>query len=242
METDQSGSQKRTFARRLLFAVLAITSFIVVLHLVFQYLNLEVFYQQNGQIYELSNRFDLDDESSVPTWFAQAVFLSIATAAWLASALETNKKPRQLWRVIALVGLIFSVDEISGLHERVLQTVHVAFFQDNSPTQSDNAWLVLAPVLMAAAAWLGWAMWRAFPRRTFMIFAAAGLTFVSGAIVVDLLTTTSPRETFLNQGMLVGIEEGMELVGSVVGLYAIIDYLEARFGTKLKTAWRIVSK
>lgn len=242
MDTDGSGAQRRGFAKRLLDVLLITAAAIIGLHLLLQYLNLEVYHQQNGQIYELSNRFDLDDESSVPTWLAQALFLGIAAAAWMASTLETRKKPRRLWRVIAFTGLIFSVDEVAGLHERVLQTVHVMFFQDSSPTQSDNAWLVLAPLLLALASWLGWTMWRTFPRRTFVIFAAAGFTFVGGAIVVDLLTTTSPRETFLNQGVMVALEEGMELFGAAVALFATADYLEVRFGTRLKSAWRGLGK
>lgn len=236
METNHQQSQPRTVAKRLLYILLFATSLVIITHLVFQYLNLEVFYQQNGQIYELSNRFDLDDESSVPTWLAQFLFLAIAAAAWLSAYLQNQKRPRRLWTSIAVIGLLFSIDEISALHERLLQTIHVAFFQDNAATTADNAWLVLAPFIVLLAAYLLWMMWRILPKRTIGIFIFAGLVFVGGAMFVDLLANTSERETFLNQGLLVGLEESMELFGCVVALYAIVDYLERKYHTPIRQA------
>lgn len=229
METKGSEGHKQKFAKRLLYFLLVVTAVVVMVHFVLQYLNLEVFYQQNGQIYELSNRFDLDDESSLPTWLSQFLFLAISAAAALTAFLQKRKRPRFLWILIAVLGLLFSIDEIATLHERLLQTIHVAFFQDNAPTSSDNAWLVLAPFIMLAGLWVLWMLWRTLPKRTIGLFVMAGLVFVGGAVLVDLIANTSERETFLNQGLLVGLEESMEMFGCVVAFYAIADYLESSY-------------
>lgn len=217
---------KMSFATRMLLSLVVVTLIITGTHLLFQYLNLVVFYQQVGQFYELSNRFDFDDESSVPTWFAQALFLIISASAFLAGYLQTSRPARRVWWLIAVVGLIFSLDEISALHERILQTLHVTVFQDASPTGLSNAWWIVLPFVLLFSAWLIWKMLHLLPRRTILLFVFSGFIFLSGAIIVDLLTNATPRETFLNQGVFVAIEETLELLGSIIGLYAIVNYLE----------------
>lgn len=214
------------YSTRLLSILLKVTVLILSLHFLMQYLNLEVFYQQNGQIYELANRFDLDDESSVPTWFSQILFLLISLGALLAAYFQTNNASRNLWRIIAGIGLLFSLDEATTLHEYILQTLHVLFFKDASPTGQHNAWWLVAPFVLAAGAWLIWKALRLLPRQTVTLFMTAGFTFLAGAFVVDMITSTAYRETFLNQGILVAIEESFELLGTVIALYAIADYLE----------------
>ena len=218
---------KTPFATRMLWVLVCFTLILTGVHLLFQYLNIVVFYQQVGQFYELSNRFDFDDESSVPTWFSQLLFLVIGASAFLAGYLQTNKPARRLWWMIAAVGLVFSLDEISGLHERVLQSIHVMFFQDASPTGLANAWLVVLPFVLVASAWLIWKMLHFLPRRTIFLFTLSGVVFLSGAIFVDMLASTAPRETYLNQGVYIAMEETLEFLGTVLGLYAIVSYLEA---------------
>ncbi|MBW3568904.1 hypothetical protein KY385_02120 [Candidatus Parcubacteria bacterium] len=216
----------KSYAMRLLRILLSATVLIFFMHLLLQYLNWLVFYQQNGLVYELANRFDLDDESSVPTWFSQILFFLIGVLALLAAYLEAKIAPRRLWQVIGAVGLIFSIDEVAGLHEFVLQSLHVLFFKDATPTSSDNAWLLIAPIILLAASVFAWKMWRLLPRRTLFLFVAAGSIFLVGAIAVDMLTSVVPRESFLNQGMLVAFEETLELLGTVIVVYAIVDFLE----------------
>lgn len=218
----------------MLWILLVATAAIVAVHLTLQYLNFVVHYQQVGQLYELANRFDLDDESSVPTWFAQVLFFAISLSAGLAAYLQTHKPSRRLWGIIAILGLILSLDEVAGLHEFVLQSLHNVFFRDASPTGLANAWWIAAPFILLASGWLVWKMTRLLPRRTMALMAAGGAIFLTGAVAVDLLTSLAPRETFLNQGVLVAVEEGLELVGSVIVLYAAIDYLEKHHYTVLK--------
>ncbi|HYF96808.1 MAG TPA: hypothetical protein VD947_02080 [Patescibacteria group bacterium] len=229
---------KRSVAIRILWVLLSVTFIITATHLLFQYLNLAVFYQQVGQFYELSNRFDFDDESSVPTWFSQLLFLAIGVSALFAAYLQKDKAPRRLWSIIAGIGLVFSLDEISGLHERVLQSIHVLLFQDAGPTKLANAWWVVLPFVLIICGWLIWQIARLLPTRTLFIFVLSGFVFLSGAVLIDLFTSVASRETFLNQGVYVAIEETLELIGTIIALYAILDYLETNYHTTIANAIR----
>lgn len=227
-------SSRRSYASHIFKLLLWITFALFAIHLSLQYLNWEVFYQQNGQIYELTNRFDLDDEASVPTWFSQLLFLLVGLGALLASYMQHKPKARRLWQLIALIGVLFSIDEIAGLHEFVLQTIHVLFFKDAGPTEMDNAWLIVLPFILLGGIWLLWNLYKVIPKRTLLLIAGAGVIFLSGAIGVDLFTSITERESYLNQGILTGLEEAMELLSVTVVIYAITDYLERYHNERIK--------
>lgn len=227
---------KKTFAAAMLRRLVYATGVVLCLHLLLQFLNLEVFYQQNGQIYELSNRFDLDDESSVPTWFSQFLFLAFAAVSFLAAHLANKRSLARMWRGFGLLGVIFSVDEIATLHEHILQSLHVILFQDEVPTSFANAWWLVGPVAVLAAGWIIWKVHKLLPPSTTKLLAASGIIFLTGAIIFDALTSVVPREAFLNQGLLVAVEETMELLGVILALYAAVDYVELSYKSRIRRA------
>ncbi len=229
---------RRTIARRILHVLLLSVVVLLGLHLFLQWLNLGVYHQQHGQFYELSNRFDFDDEASVPTWFAQFIYLLIAVGASLAAYLQPDRRTRLIWSVIATVSLFFSIDEIAGLHEFVLQTLHVIVYGDAKPSGLDNAWLLVAPVIIAVTGLFIYTMARTIPRRTIKFFSVAVVIFLIGAAGIDIVTSEVERETFLNQTFLSGIEESMELISLVIVIYALADYLERQHGKKFRALWQ----
>jgi len=233
---------KKPIATKILFILLSIGFLLFLTHLVLQYLNIVIHYQQVGSIYELSNRFDLDDESSVPTWFSQALFLVLSVVAFFAAYLQTEKSKKFTWSVIGLIGLIFSIDEVASLHEYVLQLIHVQFFQDSTATAYDNAWLFVAPFLIVIFGWLVWVMSRSLPKRTVMLFALSGVLILTGAVFIDLLAVVEERETFLNQGVIVSLEELLEILGVIIAVYATVDFLERRHKQAISESLRALRK
>lgn len=200
----------------------------LILHLGLQYLNLLVYNEQNGFVFELSNRLDLGDESSLPTWLSQFLLLLLAFFAWVASREESQAVAKRLWRLIALAGLVASIDEIAAGHELSLQTIHNHFFHEQQPTLVKNAWLIVGPAVIAAGlAFLLWA-YRILPRRTFWLLTWSAVLFGAGAVGVDWLSSGVDPATFLSQGWLVGLEETLEIVGSALAVYATVEYLETR--------------
>lgn len=230
--------KSKSFSNSLAKVLLALTLLIVVGHLLLQYLNIEVFYQQNGFAYELSNRFDLDDENSVPTWFSQLLFLLISLGAAFAAYLSKTKSLRRIWILISAVGLLLSLDEVSTLHEFILQSLHNLFYRDSAPTSFNNAWLLLTPLILLAVGWALYKIAKLLPRRTTILFAGATVIFLIGAIFFDALASITDRETFINQGVMIAIEESLELIGCVVAVYAISDYLERQHGSQIIAAFK----
>lgn len=226
-----------SYAKRIGRWLVITTLAIVGLHLLFQQINLNVFHQQNGYFFELSNRFDMDDESSIPTWFAQVLFLLIAGAAAFAALAEKIKAKRVLWIIIALISTFLSIDEVAGIHEQVLQTIHVLLFHESAPTLLANAWLVILPIVLLAIVLLGKQMIKHFPARLLFVLGAGAGVFLTGAIGVDIVTQginiPDLSLEFLQQGLFVGIEESLELTGAVIVLYGIMEYIENTHNKKI---------
>jgi hypothetical protein len=63
------------------------------------------------------------------------------------------------------------------------------------------------------------------------LFVLGGGMFLMGAVFVDALSTDMFSQPFLFQGLAVAVEESLELVGSAVILYDVVDYIE-RFKSK----------
>lgn len=231
-KTKQQSIQK--LPSRILGVLLLITGVLLLTHLGLQYLNLEVYHQQHGQVYELSNRLDMDDEISVPTWYAQALFIMFGCLALLCGYLESSRAKKRLWYLFGVISLAFSVDEGAGLHEFFLQTLHVIFYGDASAEKSSNAWLIVLPFIVMAGIGLAYAMWRLVPKRTTILMVIAGLMFISGAVFIDMYTSVVERESFYAQGTLVAIEETAELVGTSLAIYAVANYLTVAHRRKIE--------
>lgn len=66
-----------------------------------------------------------------------------------------------------------------------------------------------------------------------MLFLAAAAIFVSGALLMDFvgeLHKNERGEANMTYAMLTGFEEALEMVGVLVFLYGLLDYLESQIG------------
>lgn len=231
-------TNNRTFKHslKMLGWLLAIITLLAAAHLLMQYLNLVVYSEQNGRVYELSNRLDFDDEASLPTWFSQFVFLGIAASATLAAYMQRQKAIRRIWGIVALLGLLFAIDETAAIHELLLQTVHLLLFGEKGPSIVANAWVVLLPFIAAAGVTLLLQMRKHLPALTVKLFLVGGVIFMTGAVGLDILTNADAVNTFYAKGILVAIEETLELLGTTTALYAVLQYLESNYATNIKRA------
>lgn len=209
---------------------------IVLVHVALKYISVAIYNEQHGFLFELSNRFDLNDENSVPQWVTQALFLASGVSAFLAAYMSDRRPVARLWTFIGVLGVILSIDDVATLHEYALQSLHNAFFVDMPPTLVRNSWLVLLPFIVSGVAvLLVWAV-RLLPRRTAACMALGSIVFIIGAVVIDSLANTVPERSFTGQGLLGGIEGGLQLVGTAIFFYAIVDYLERHHALAIKKA------
>lgn len=223
------------------FALLvSVSAILLTLHLAFQHLNL-AYNEKHGQIFEISNRFDVDDEASVPTWFSQAVWIGVAGASLLAARLSKVKAINKLWLVMALIGLVFSIDEVSGLHELSLQSLHLLFFGLEQSSSTVNAWWLVLPLVLVFGLWFVWKLLKVLQLKPWLIMMAGWTFFLIGAVGFELYGNDIPHNTFLYQGIVTGVEEGLEMLGGIIILCVILNHLDTAHASEIKQAWRTLS-
>ncbi len=224
--------------RRLFWWFVGITAVLLIIHLALQYLNVNVYNEKHGQIFELSNRFDMDDEVSVPSWFAQFALSVSGVLALLAVVMSADKGLQRLWTGLGVLGVLLALDEGAGLHEFVLQIVHLGFFGLDSPTAALNAWWVVIPFIVGIGLWILWYVWKHVPRKTFALMAVGGVLYVAGAVVMDLSSSSYKGVNFFYQGILTGVEETLELLGTSIVIYGVASYIDTHHGDTVRKAWR----
>lgn len=192
---------------------------------------------QYGAFYELTNRFDFDDEASIPTWLSQFIFLLISGVALLLAYIEKQKSTKAIWYSVAVVALLGSLDEVATLHENILQSLHIFFIAESTPKILANAWVLIIPFLLLAIGVFILKAVRILPRKTLQKLVVALSLYFTGAIIIDILTSSLVASNgFFRQGVMVAIEEMLELSGQILALYALGDYADSKFGHKLRRA------
>lgn len=158
--------------------------------------------------------FDLDEEESFGTWFSSGI-LFVAGLLLLnqARALRPNgDSEHRWWFVLGLAFVLLSVDEVVGMHE-LMNTL-----------MEEDPWTVVGfPVLAVVGLSYLPFLWR-YRGRTALLFVVAGLIYGGGAVGVEHFTDAEVNS--LHYNMWTALEEGMEMSGVIVLIYAILDFMQ----------------
>ena len=112
---------------------------------------------------------------------------------------------------MAIGFLVLSVDEVVGLHE-LLNT-----FMD------ETSWTVIGfPILVVVGLSFLPFLW-AHRWRTGLLFVLAGAIYGGGAVGVEHYTDAEVNS--LHYNMWTALEEGMEMAGVVLFIYAVLDHM-----------------
>ena len=196
--------------RRTLISVIVA---LVVVHVAFQLVN----YLITPTPWLYRELFHLDEEDSFPTWYSAIALLGAALLLGVVAARKRHQQDRwtRHWIGLAAGFLLLSMDEIVGLHETL-------------NTETDFSWtLVGAPVaLLVFAIYLPFL--RALPDRFRSRLLIAGMTFLTGALVVEYAQTPLSDAGLIDSlgyNLAVVPEEALEMLGVVILIHALIDYL-----------------
>lgn len=223
-------------ASRLLVLLLAVSFVMFLLHVGLKYVSVVRYEEQHLVWFEMSNRFDMNDENSVPQWFTLLCFLLVSVGSYFASYLAKEVSLRRVWIVIGTLALLLSIDDAAAIHESVLALMHLSVFDDTPATLLQNAWLFLVPVVVVVGVWVLIRAHRQLPKPTTAKLVFGGVVFLTGAIVVDSLANTVPDRSFAGQGVVAGIEGLLQMVGLSILVYTVYDYLLNRHGKSLQAA------
>lgn len=207
----------------------ALTACLIVAHVSVQTVR---FATDNDSLAGLVALFSLGADGNLPTFYSSFAILFcamlltlIGVAGWGDRHIHTA-----YWLGLAAIFLFLSVDEMLELHEHLNEPIRSAlktsgFFY--------YAWVIPygALLLIFLAAYLRFLL--RLPGRTAVLFVVAGATFVSGGIGVEMISAAHSEihgNLNVTYVTLQTIEESLEMVGIVIFIFALAEYIDQRFG------------
>jgi hypothetical protein len=182
--------------------------------------------------------FNLGGENNLPAWYSSfALLLSSTLLGIIGLHRREEANPyRWHWLALALIFFCLSVDEGASIHERMLdRLIHrwleATGYLDYALSVIGTAW-VLGGVLFALIVFLlFWHFLQHLPLTTKALFLIAGAMYIAGAIGLEAVGgqyLARHGGNTLTYSMMVAVEEGLEMFGVVVFLYALMLYMAAQ--------------
>lgn len=187
----------------------------------------------HSRLFGLTHLFNLDEENNISTWFCS---LLLSTCALLLALIGVQKKreaaPYSIhWLSLAVIFLILSVDETASMHDLtsplLRQTLDIS-----EGSYFWEAWVVLGGCFVLIIGVSSIRLLTILPHRTKWLFMLAGSVYVGGAMGMEMVrATTYPYDPTTLRYILGGLaEEGMEMMGVAIFVYALFSYLASEIG------------
>jgi len=195
---------------------------LIILHLVFCYININL--EPSLLLYEIGERFNMDNEISIPTWFAQILLFVIAS---LFAFIYIDEK-RKEWLFLSLIFVFLSIDEGAEIHELMIRP-----FQEILGIDSGLfffAWIipVLVIVFILGIAFLKF--FNSLPKKIKLLLFFSAFIFILGSVGVEMISGDYwQANNFvydMNYRILNALEEGLENFGSIIAIFALIIYIK----------------
>lgn len=176
--------------------------------------------------------FDLNREQNIPTLFSTLQLLACSALLLLAGSDVRSKheKGAGYWFGLAWIFAFLGGDEFCEWHEHLIKPLRESL---HSTGALSFAWVIPYSALVLLFA-VGYARfwWRLQP-RTRWLFAVAGVLYVGSGIGMEMVGS----ELFTLYGwesvqfdVETLVEEGGEMFGVALFLFAVLDYLSQRLG------------
>ena len=170
----------------------------------------------------LRQLFDLDEENNLPSWYSSIALFITSIFLWLCAREKQaiGDAWKRQWKILALGFLVLSIDEVAGMHETFNSVVKIN-------------WAIPGGLLAVIIGFLFLPFLLNLERETAKLFVISGVIYVGGAIGVELLAVPL-RVDSLQYYLMTLWEEGMEMIGVLLFLHALLRYMSGQHRNQLK--------
>ncbi len=177
---------------------------------------------------EWMDLFNLDRELNFPTWYSawMLVFCAILLRIIAMGKKQQGDRYTKDWQLLSLIFLWMAIDEIVSIHEiLIIPEVSQAL---NLPWFLHSMWVIPGVVFVAWFAKRYGKFVRHLPAKSRQHFIGAACTFISGALVMEMIGSyfaQSIGQQHIVYALIATVEETLEMIGIVMFIYALLNYL-----------------
>ncbi|MCI5120217.1 MAG: hypothetical protein D3908_03305 [Candidatus Electrothrix sp. AUS4] len=186
----------------------------------------------------LTEYFDLDIEKNIPSFYSAFALFFSSLIFFCISSLERNQGGRRYyWLGLSAIFLFLALDEAFLIHEG-LGDYTEKYIETNWALQASGLlyfpWVIPYMVFTSILGLLYFRFIFSLPRKTTTLLVISAIVFLTGAVFLDML---GGKEAELHgyysvmYTVLYTIEEFLEMLGVVLLIYTLLDYIEQKFGT-----------
>ena len=174
--------------------------------------------------------FNMDREFNIPTLFSSTIMLA---CAYILNEIKkvSEKLPSKDWRLLSKIFIFLAIDEFFQIHE-------IFIIPDLRPYLSPalgSTWVMPYTALVIYLGWRFSKFLRSLGQRTRRKFIQSATIFLSGAIGMEMVGSYLVRTGIIRlhsiwYGSITGIEELLEILGLIMFLIALANYLIKKNG------------
>ena len=168
--------------------------------------------------------FDVDEENNLPTWFSGFLLSVVAACGWICAQRKRSDRDRWQvhWHILAGGFLLLSLDEVAGIHETINSLIVMN-------------WAIPGGLLAAAIGLAFIPFLRGLPSRTAMLFLAAGVFYLGGAVGLEIVGEPMEADT-VSYHLLTAVEEALEMGGALLFLHSLLRYMQVLAGGAVRAS------
>lgn len=222
----------RLSIRKITLVLVLIAFYLAVQSIVGKYVEAYAGTERPHILSELVRLFNINRESSIPTWYASSLLLACAILLGLIAHNQYVRQAgeRRYWIGLALIFLFLSIDEAAEIHERLTQPLQAVF---NAGGPLFFAWMIAYIPLVLVFGVVYFRFWLRLPPRTRRLFLLSGVLYLGGAVGVEMIGSNiwyQDGGTSLFYSTIGTIEEFLEMLGAATLIYTLLTYITGEAG------------
>ena len=234
--SDQSGDTSQLVVHihsKKINRVLLIISFALALISLFAQFSKYLGNSKNGL--GLIPMMDLDYESSIPTIVSVQLLFIAAFLFILVGVLKNKKKDKYRWHWMGLaMGFLFmTFDEGASIHELLTMPVRNNI-GEGLPSFLTFAWIIPIGIIVIVLSIFYFRFILALPKKTRRMVIISGIVYLGGSVGMEMIGGSyAQAHTIhtLTYNIIVTIEETLEMIGIILLINTLAEYVNKMNGT-----------
>ena len=169
--------------------------------------------------------FNMDREFNIPTLFSSTIMLA---CAYILNEIKkvSEKLPSKDWRLLSKIFIFLAIDEFFQIHEIFI----IPGLRPYLSPALGSTWVIPYTALVIYLGWRFNKFLRSLKKQTRQKFLQSAIVFLTGAIGMEVVGSYLVRSGIIRlhslwYGSITGIEELLEILGLIMFLTTLANYL-----------------